>query len=71
MSFVSTQREVLTAAATCKGSVSAQNAVVAAPTTGVVSAATDEVSALTAGPFGTPRSIRASAPDGLRFARCS
>jgi PE family len=55
MSFVSTQPEALTAAAgTLQGigsSASAQNAAAAAPTTGVVPAATDEVSALTAAQF--------------------
>ena len=55
MSFVSTQPEALTAAAgTLQGigsSMSAQNAAVAAPTTGVVPAAADEVSALTAAQF--------------------
>jgi hypothetical protein len=52
MSFVSTQPEDLTAAAgNLQGigsSVTAQNAAAAAPTTGVVPAAADEVSALTA-----------------------
>jgi hypothetical protein len=52
MSFVSTQPEDLTAAAgNLQGigsAVTAQNAAAAAPTTGVVPAATDEVSALTA-----------------------
>jgi hypothetical protein len=55
MSFVSTQPEALTAAAgTLQGigsSVSAQNAAAAPPTTGVVPAAADEVSALTAAQF--------------------
>ena len=49
MSFVSTQPEALTAAAgSLQGigsAMSAQNAAVAAPTTGVVPAAADEVSA--------------------------
>jgi hypothetical protein len=57
MSFVSTQPEALTAAAgTLQGigsSMSAQNAAAAAPTTGVVPAAADEVSALTAAQFAT------------------
>jgi hypothetical protein len=57
MSFVSTQPEGLTAAAgTLQGigsSMSAQNAAGAAPTTGVVPAAADEVSALTAAQFAT------------------
>ena len=55
MSFVTTQPELLTAAAgTLTGigsAVSAQNAAAAAPTTGVVPAAADEVSALTAAQF--------------------
>ena len=55
MSFVTTQPEALTAAAgTLQGigsSMSAQNAAAAAPTTGVVPAAADEVSALTAAQF--------------------
>jgi PE family len=55
MSFVSTQPEALTtAAAALQGigsSVSGQNAAAAAPTTGVVPAAADEVSALTAAQF--------------------
>jgi hypothetical protein len=55
MSFVSTQPEALTvAAATLQGigsSMSAQNAAAAAPTTGVVPAAADQVSALTAAQF--------------------
>src|SRR5437868_15273810 len=52
MSFVTTQPEALAAAAgTLQGigsALSAQNAAAAAPTTGVVPAAADEVSALTA-----------------------
>jgi PE family len=55
MSFVSTQPEALTAAAgTLQGigsSMSAQNAAAAAPTTGVIPAAADAVSALTAAQF--------------------
>jgi hypothetical protein len=55
MSFVTTQPEALSSAATALGgigsSLSAQNASVAAPTTGVVPAAADEVSALTAAQF--------------------
>src|SRR6201984_3294621 len=55
MSFVSTQPEALSAAAgNLQGigsGVSAQNAAAAAPTTGVVPAAADEVSALTAAQF--------------------
>jgi hypothetical protein len=57
MSFVSTQPEALTAAAgTLQGigsSMSAQNAAASAPTTAVVPAAADEVSALTAAHFAT------------------
>jgi PE family len=55
MSFVSTQPAALAAAAgSLQGigsAMSAQNAAVAAPTTGVVPAAADEVSALTAAQF--------------------
>ena len=55
MSFVTTQPEALSTAAgnlTGIGSaVAAQNAAAAAPTTGVVPAAADEVSALTAAQF--------------------
>jgi hypothetical protein len=55
MSFVTTQPEALSAAATslaCTGTmVSAQNSAAAAPTTGVLPAAADEVSALTAAQF--------------------
>ncbi|WP_156686979.1 PE family protein [Mycobacterium sp. Marseille-P9652] len=55
MSFVTTQPEALAAAAgTLQGigsGLSAQNAAAAAPTTGVVPAAADEVSALTAAQF--------------------
>lgn len=55
MSFVTTQPEALSSAATALGgigsSLNAQNAAVAAPTTGVVPAAADEVSALTAAQF--------------------
>ena len=55
MSFVTTQPEALNSAATALGgigsSLNAQNAAVAAPTTGVVPAAADEVSALTAAQF--------------------
>ncbi|BBX96446.1 PE family protein [Mycobacterium lacus] len=55
MSYVTTQPEALAAAAgTLAGigsSMSAQNAAAAAPTTGVVPAAADEVSALTAAQF--------------------
>jgi hypothetical protein len=55
MSFVTTQPEALTAAATNLAGIgttmSAQNAAAAAPTTGVLPAAADEVSALTAAQF--------------------
>jgi hypothetical protein len=55
MSFVTTQPEALAAAAgTLQGigsTLNAQNAAAAAPTTGVVPAAADEVSALTAAQF--------------------
>ena len=55
MSFVTTQPEALAAAAgSLQGigsALSAQNAAAAVPTTGVVPAAADEVSALTAAQF--------------------
>jgi hypothetical protein len=55
MSFVTTQPEALSAAAgSLQGigsGVNSQNAAAAAPTTGVVPAAADEVSALTAAQF--------------------
>ena len=55
MSFVTTQPEALSSAATSLQGIgsglSAQNASAAAPTTGVVPAAADEVSALTAAAF--------------------
>jgi hypothetical protein len=55
MSFVTTQPEALTAAAGSLAGVgstmTAENAAAAAPTTGVVPAAADEVSALTAAQF--------------------
>ena len=55
MSFVTTQPEALSAAATSLtgigSTLSAQNAAAAAPTTGLVPAAADEVSALTASQF--------------------
>jgi hypothetical protein len=55
MSFVTTQPEALAAAAASLGGIgsalTAQNAAAAAPTTGVVPAAADEVSALTAAQF--------------------
>ena len=57
MSFVSTQPTELTAAAEnlqgIGSSLTAQNAASAAPTTGVLPAAADEVSALTAAQFAT------------------
>jgi hypothetical protein len=57
MSFVTTQPEALTAAAAnlagIGSAMNAQNAAAAAPTTGVVPAAADEVSALTATQFAT------------------
>ena len=57
MSFVSTQPAELTAAADnlqgVGSTMSAQNAAAAAPTTGVIPAAADEVSALTAAQFAT------------------
>ena len=55
MSFVTAQPEMLAAAAgnlqALGSSMSAENAAAAAPTTGVVPAAADEVSALTAAQF--------------------
>jgi hypothetical protein len=55
MSFVTAQPEALTAAAVnltgIGTTMSAQNAAAAAPTTGVVPAAADDVSALTAAQF--------------------
>jgi PE family len=55
MSFVTTQPEALAAAAGglqgIGSALSAQNAAAAAPTTGVMPAAADEVSALTAAQF--------------------
>jgi hypothetical protein len=55
MSFVTTQPEMLTATANqLQGvgtTIAAQNAAAAAPTTGVIPAAADEVSALTAAQF--------------------
>ncbi len=55
MSFVTTQPEALTAAAANLAgigtTINAQNAAAAAPTTGVLPAAADEVSALTAAQF--------------------
>ena len=56
MSFVTTQPEAMSSAAgSLQGigsSLNAQNAAAEAPTTGVVPAAADEVSALTAAQFG-------------------
>jgi len=61
MSFVTTQPEALTTAAgTLHGlgsAMAAQNAAAAAPTTGVVPAAADEVSALTAAQFAAHASL--------------
>ncbi|HWF70804.1 MAG TPA: PE family protein [Mycobacterium sp.] len=55
MSFVTTQPEALSAAATSLAGIgttmSAQNAAAAAPTTGLIPAAADEVSTLTAAQF--------------------
>ncbi|HWS92894.1 MAG TPA: PE family protein [Mycobacterium sp.] len=55
MSFVTTQPELLAAAAAnfdgIGSAIAAQNAAAAGPTTGVVPAATDEVSALAAAQF--------------------
>ncbi len=55
MSFVTTQPEALSAAADSLAgigsAISAQNSAAAAPTTGVIPAAADEVSALTASQF--------------------
>ena len=57
MSFVTTNAEALASAADALqgigSAMSAQNAAAAAPTTGVVPAAADEVSALTAAQFAT------------------
>lgn len=57
MSFVTAQPEALAAAAgnlqTIGAALNAQNAAASAPTTGVVPAAADEVSALTAAQFAT------------------
>lgn len=57
MPFVTTQPEILSAVAADLGgmgaSLTAQNAAAAAPTTGVLPAAADEVSALTALQFAT------------------
>ena len=61
MSFVTTQPEALTTAAgTLQGlgsAMAAQNAAAAAPTTGVVPAAADEVSAETAAQFAAHASL--------------
>lgn len=61
MSFVNTQPEALSAAAGSLQSIgsalSAQNAAAASPTTGVVPAAADEVSALTATQFAAHASM--------------
>jgi hypothetical protein len=61
MSFVTTQPEALTTAAGALqglgSAMAAQNAAAAAPTTGVVPAAGDEVSALTAAQFAAHASL--------------
>lgn len=61
MSFVNAQPEALTAAAsnlqTIGAALSAQNAAAASPTTGVLPAAADEVSALTAAQFAAHASL--------------
>lgn len=61
MSFVTTQPEALTSAASSLQGIgsglAAQNAAASAPTTGVVPAAADEVSALTATQFATHASL--------------
>jgi hypothetical protein len=61
MSFVITQPEILSAAAgnlqTIGSGVSAENAAAAAPITGVVPAAADQVSALTAAQFAAHASL--------------
>lgn len=61
MSFVTTQPEALTAAAgslqAIGSALSAQNSAAAGPTTGVVPAAADEVSALTAAQFAAHASL--------------
>lgn len=61
MSFVTTQPEALTAAAgslqAIGAALNAQSAAAAAPTTGVVPAAADEVSALTAAQFAAHASL--------------
>lgn len=61
MSFVNTQPEALAAAAGSLQSIgsalSAQNAAAASPTTGVMPAAADEVSALTATQFAAHASL--------------
>ena len=55
MTFVTTQPEMLTSAAgqlqSVGTAIAAQNAAIASPTTGVIPAAADEVSALTAAQF--------------------
>lgn len=61
MTFVTTQPEMLTTAAgqlqSIGSAMSAQNDAAATPTTGVVPAAADEVSALTAAQFATHASM--------------
>ena len=72
MSFVTVGPEMLTAAALDLQGIGAEmaagDAAAAAPTTGVVPAAADEVSALTAAQFArTPSCIRRSVPKPRRF----
>ena len=72
MSFVTTQPGMLASAAgdlqSIGSAVAAGNMAAAAPTTGVVPAAADEVSALTAAQFAAqPRCTRRSAPKPRRF----
>src|SRR5882757_7815600 len=76
MSFVSTQPTELTAAAEnlqgIGSSLATQNVAAAAPTTGVLPAAADEVSALTApSSRPMPRCIRPSARRRQRSTKCS
>ena len=76
MSFVTTQPEALSAAAGCLAgigsAVAAQNAAAAAPTTGVVPPAADEVSALTAAQFAAHAQMyQALSAQPRRFTRCS
>ena len=76
MSFVTTQPELLTLAAgnlqSIGSAMTAGNAAAAAPTTGVVPAAADEVSALTAAQFAAHAADVPGdrAPKPRRFTRC-